>query len=292
MPELPEVQTVVNQLQQIIISKVIKSVEINVPQLVDAQSKKNSAFLEGARIKGIRRVGKNIVIECEDKKGKQVSIAIHLKMTGHLLVGKWKKKNGAWVSQNTDTRAEKVNSYIRVMIHCTDGTMVGLSDARKFARIIIASPKELDSHRFIQNIGVDALSRELSAKSVHKKTSNRAIPIKQTLLDQTVIAGIGNIYADEILYEARIHPRTQTKNITIANWENIIKTARAILKKSIAVGGASMSDYRDIEGRRGGYSDLRLVYKRTGTPCKRCKTPIERVIIATRSSHFCPTCQK
>lgn len=290
MPELPEVETVVRDLQQKIVGKTIRSLESDVPGLFARTSLENvRKDIQNATVNSVTRHGKNIFINLI-KKEKRTVLVVHLKMTGHLLVGTWKKRKGVWISEENDERSHKVNSYIRALITCTDGEMLALCDARKFARIF--TTKETAIHPSLQALGPDALdTRRATANHLFESAKKRKIPIKQFLLDQTVIAGIGNIYADEILWEVRLHPRTPAQSIPFKTWEKIQQATRAILQKSIRLRGASMSDYRDTNGKMGSYNNHRTVYQKTGEPCTRCQTPVERCIIAGRSTHFCPTCQ-
>jgi formamidopyrimidine-DNA glycosylase len=290
MPELPEVETVVRDLERVIVGKTITLYKSEHKRFLESKKQENQ--LGGAKVISVIRIGKNICITV--KRGSVVAqIVIHLKMTGHILMGRWKKEHGVWIATgDQDLLREKVNTYIRAIWTFDDGTQMALCDARKFARILIGSVQEIKEHPWIKNIGPDLFDAKLSSDVMYEKTRKRTGTVKQILLNQTILAGIGNIYADEILWKGKIDPRRKAKDISKDGWGYILKIARLVVKKAIDARGASMSDYRDIYGEKGLYGEMRMVYKRTGKKCLRCNEEIKRIVIAGRGTHWCATCQQ
>ncbi|MEN9341932.1 MAG: hypothetical protein RIQ54_188 [Candidatus Parcubacteria bacterium] len=291
MPELPEVETIVRDLQKIIVGKTIASFLYKQKNSLKKE-KIEKQFIEGARVMSVERKGKNICITVK-KDNAELRIVIHLKMTGHILMGKWKKEEDVWIAkEDQGVLKEKVNSYIRAMWIYDDGSQMALCDARKFARILIGSVREIEDHPWMKSIGPDVFDKQLSADMLYEKTKKRTVTIKQILLNQTILAGIGNIYADEILWESKIDPRTKASDLSREVWGYVLKIARSVIKRAIKARGASMSDYRDVYGKKGLYGEMRMVYRRTGKKCARCGRIIERMVIAGRGTHWCSGCQR
>jgi formamidopyrimidine-DNA glycosylase len=161
-------------------------------------------------------------------------------------------------------------------------------DVRKFGKVLLIASGKSDAR--LDKLGVDAL--RAGGDDLFRAARARKIAIKSVLLDQGVIAGIGNIYADEALFLAGVHPRRSARRVTQQACAAIVAAAQRVMKRSIQTGGSSISDYINPDGSDGGYQNERRVYGRTGEACPRCRTPIVRVVIATRSSHFCPSCQR
>lgn len=293
MPELPEVETTVRGLRTRIIGSTVSTAWSCVPRLfTDTPSRRRFRLLSGWRITEVSRRAKYILIRLTKSALPDLLMAVHLRMTGHFLLGRWTFKNSLWHPTIPGPLFEKVNSYLRAVISFTDGTMLGLCDARKFARIQIAPATKIMQQAPFTSLGPDVFCDSVAPEALFQSARQRGVCVKQILLDQGFLAGIGNIYADEILWKSRIHPRTPAAIVTVSRWRRILENGNAILKSSIAVGGASLSDYRNVSGMRGGYTDIRLAYQRAGAPCLRCGTFISRIVIAGRSSHFCPRCQR
>lgn len=289
MPELPEVETIVNDLKKLIVGRIIRDVWFDAPKIIrkpiPQEFKKEIA---GFKIKDIERKGKNIIFRLKKQNEKKI-LLIHQKLTGHLLYGKWKLRENKWVPEKQGPLAEKVNNYIHLMFYFDNGQMLGLSDLRKFAKVILFDEKEFGKLEEIKKLGPDALKIDFNA--FRKILENNAIKIKQLLMDQEKIAGIGNIYSDEILWASKIHPFRPANRISSAETKKIFDSIKKILKKAIKCRGASISDYRDPKGIKGEYDEIRKVYRREKQPCSRCQTPIKRIKIKSRSAHFCPKCQ-
>lgn len=288
MPELPEVETIVSGLKKTIVGLKIKDVWSDWGKTIKNPFDKFKKELINRKIKGVRRRGKNILIDLDKNK----TLLVHQKLTGHLLYGKWKFIKGNWKPVSKGPLEERVNNYIHLMFYLSNGEMLGLSDLRKFAKVILADTDELNKLADIKNLGPEPLSQTFTFKKFKKILKKKRGKIKQILMNQEVIAGIGNIYSDEILWTAKINPFKETSALKDDELKKIYSAIKSVLKKAISVRGDSMSDFRDIFGRKGGYQNIQKVYQREGNPCQRCKTKIERKKIGGRSAHFCPKCQR
>ena len=289
MPELPEVQTIVSDLNRKVRREKVIDFWTDWPRLIKTPSltvfKKK---IKGLRIESVERIGKNVVFFLSNNK----ALLIHQKMTGHLMVGRWDVKGGRARAAQKGPFGERVNQYIHALFYLENGKMIALSDMRKFARIAFGEREEILKLKDITQLGPDALDPKLTFKEFSERVKARKKSIKLTLMDPSVVAGIGNIYADEILWSAKIHPLRKANTIKEKELLAIFEFTKKILKKAIRLRGTSTGDYRDTAGEKGMYGKVILAYKRTGAPCKRCKTPIRRTRAGQRSAHFCPHCQK
>jgi formamidopyrimidine-DNA glycosylase len=301
MPELPEVQTIVDELKNRVCGRTIVDFWTNSPKLIKKPSLKEFiSKIKGLSIVDVQRKGKNIIFYLQPNKGSSDKLFVmlaHQKMTGHFLIGKWKLKKIEGVTMPIpETKgpisSDKYNSYVRVIFYLDNGKQLGLSDLRKFAKIVLGTAREIENSKEILDLGPDALSKEFNADYFYPILQKRNKPIKSVLLEQGVSSGIGNIYADEGLFVARINPLRKSNSLSKNEAAKLINSVKKVLKKSLRLRGTSSSDYRDTYGNRGGYDKVRYVYNREGLPCKRCGTIIKRIKIGQRSSHFCPHCQK
>ncbi len=270
MPELPEVETTVRSLRR----EVLKRTFVRAwPQML----------LEGMRIEDIYRQGKCIVFSLQDGK----SLFVHLRMTGHFLVGKWKMVDGEWESEE-EIMQDKRNKFLRFMFLFDDGKQLALSDQRKFADVRLLSSFELKN--YLSSLGPDIMSlqKEEFKKMLHQKKRE----IKPLLMDQKFISGMGNIYAAEALHMAQIHPAKRSHLLSSVEAEKLHDCSLKVLKKSIELQGDSTSDYRLIDGTKGGYQEEHLVYNRKDCSCFTCGGKIKRIILGSRGSYYCPYCQK
>ncbi len=318
MPELPEVQTIVGDLNKKIIGKRIVGVWFDAPKLIKrpkAEDLENQ--IKGLRIKEIKRRGKNILIYLGKPKtansksadNKQLAaddmlLLIHQKMTGHLLVGKWSvRKTKTRMRLSEDGRNsvislikgplnEKVNNYIHVIFYLDSGEQLALSDLRKFAKVVFGKRNEIENIPELKKLGIDPLDGRFTFEKFNKIIRSLPGKIKQILMDQEKISGIGNIYSDEILWKAQIHPLRRANSLSEGELKKIYKATGGILKKAIKLRGTSISDFRDTAGKSGNYGNVRSVYRKEGRPCPVCGGKIERIRIGGRSAHFCPVCQK
>lgn len=302
MPELPEVQTVVNDLNKKVVGRKITGAWFDWPKMIKDpldQSKNKVAhkhvevfekFLKGESIVKARRRAKNILIYLSGGK----LLLIHQKMTGHMLVGKWVVKKGKRpVPIEPKTLiTDPYNKYVHLILYLDNGKMLGLSDLRKFAKVIASSAKEIENLPELTNLGPDALDSNLKFMDFKKRILKKSQRIYQVLMDQQVIAGIGNIYSSEILWLAKVYPFKAAKKLSEKELKSIWQAMHKVLSRALKLRGTSTSDFRDTDGEKGGYGNELLVYQRGGEPCFRCKTKIKRVMVGGRSAHFCPHCQK
>ncbi len=292
MPELPEVQTIVDDLNKKIKGLTITDVWTDWPKQFKRSPGGFDGFkkaVKGKKIVKVWRLGKNIIF---DLSGGKIML-IHQKMTGHLLVGTWDMRHGTWRAKENGLLTERVNGYIHVMFWLSSDRMLALSDLRKFAKILVVDEKDFKNLEDVKNIGPDPLKPNFNFKEFKNLISKKRGVIKKVLMDQNVISGIGNIYADDILFTAKIHPLRKVEKLNEKELKAIFEATKKILKKAVKLRGTSTSDYRDTSGKKGGYGDVRLVYQKEGEKCPRgCDGVIKRIKIGGRSAHFCPNCQK
>ncbi len=300
MPELPEVQTIVDDLNKKIIGRRITDVWFDTPKII---KKPKPAELEkqikGLKIVDVRRKGKNILVYLTNNKQPTTNdflLLIHQKLTGHLLYGKWQIKKVSGIKYQVSSLIsgsleEKVNNYIHLIFYLDNDWQLALSDLRKFAKVLFGPKEEIENLPDLKKIGPEPLARNFDISAFQNLIKRERRKIKQVLMDQEVIAGIGNIYSDEILWQAKIHPFMPTYKLKTYQLKNLYKAMRQILQKAIKLRGTSISDFRDTGGKPGAYTEIRKVYQREGEPCNRCGTPIKRVKIGGRSAHYCPKCQ-
>lgn len=287
MPELPEVETTVRDLVKKVRGRKILDVWSDVPRYFNGG--KFASFhrnVKNRRIKDIYRKGKNILFLLDNGW----LLLIHQKMTGHFLVGRWNRRGDGWFFRGAGPLGEKVNTYLHLVFKLDDGRQLALSDLRKFAKVALAEKGDLEKSSHLKSVAPDAL--ELSEEEFLEKLEVKNGKIKQVLMDQGVVSGIGNIYADEILWKVKIHPLTPVQKIDRAKIGEIYKTAGEILRQAITYRGTSIEDYRDTAGKLGRYGDVLKVYQREGEKCPRCSMKIQRMKIGGRSAHYCPKCQR
>jgi len=290
MPELPEVETIVNDLKLKVLGRTFIDLWTDAEGLIK-RPKKFSDFKKGVigeRIQSVRRRGKNIVFELSGGK----AMLIHQKMTGHLLLGKWSKTAQGWKPEVPGPIADDpMNRFLHLIFWFDDGSMLALSDMRKFAKAELWDAKDLRESQET-DLGPEPLEPEFSFERFKDRLKDKKGKIKQILMDQEAIAGIGNIYSDEILFQAKVAPSRRVSSLSDEELKEIYKAAKEILKKAIKARGASVSDFRDLQGEKGGFQKLAKVYRREGEKCPECSAIIKREKMGGRSAHFCPNCQK
>lgn len=295
MPELPEVQTIVGDLKQKVMGHKILDVVCDWEKLIKEPSfRKFREEISGLIIEDIKRRAKNIIINLSAGK----TLLIHLKMTGHLLVSScWEFKRNQLRKKENDNCLEddpigsdKMNKFVHLGFELDKGKNLMLSDLRKFASVRLIDTKKLPE--YLAGYGPEPLDEDFTYEKFRNILSGQKGNIKQILMDQKVLAGIGNIYSDEILFEAQINPKEKIKNIPESKMKKLFKAIKNVLQKAIEYRGNSISDYRDTEGKKGKYQEVRKVYRREGQPCLECGAKIKRIKIGGRSAHFCPKCQK
>ncbi len=291
MPELPEVEITVRGLNKKVLERTFVDVWTDFEKVIK-KPKDFEEFKKGLKGKEIQKVwrrGKNIIFDLSDN----LNLLIHQKLTGHLLTGNWKMKNGNWKPSKNKFLQERVNNYIHLMFWLDKGLMLALSDLRKFAKVELWDSKKLRESKEIKSLGLEPLAKDFSFEKFKKAFSKRRKgKIKSVLMDQTIIAGIGNIYSDEILWKARIHPLKDVSKLKDKDLRKIYHEIKKILTRAIKFHGSSVSNFRDTEGRKGKFDQLLNVYRKEGKKCPRCGTIIRKIKIAGRTAHFCSNCQK
>ncbi len=290
MPELPEVQTMVEDLEKKVLNRTFLNVWTDTPKIVK-KPKSFGAFqkqIKGKTIKKIWRRAKNILIELS---GGHV-LLVHNKMTGHLLYGSWERKGNVWWPKDAGPMQEKVNGYIRIVFFLDNNKMLALSDLRKFAKVELWEKGKLFNSKEFQGIGPEPLEKGFTFEVFEKILENKKGKVKQVLMKPEIIAGIGNIYSDEILWRAKVSPQKDISKLNKTELRLIYQNIRRVLEKAIALRGESFSDFRDPQGEKGFFDTERMVYQREGEKCSRCGTKIKRIKMGGRSAHFCPHCQK
>jgi formamidopyrimidine-DNA glycosylase len=288
MPELPEVQTTVNNLKPKALNRAFVGVWSDWKKTI----KKPANFFEfekqikNKKIKNVWRRAKNIIFDLTDG----YSLLVHQKMTGHLLFGEWVLKNGKWQAKGNGFLADKINGFIHVMFFFDNGKMLALSDARKFAKIELQKTEELKKE--FKKLGPEPLNKNFTFEKFSQILKNKNSKIKQVLMDQSVVAGIGNIYASEALWMAKIHPESKASSVNAEKLRDLYQSIKKVLELSIKLGGESFSDYRKPDGSEGGYDSKRKVYRREGQNCNRCGYAIKKMKIGQRGTFYCPNCQK
>ncbi len=267
MPELPEVETIIRGLSRHLVGRRIANVEFLWPGLVVGDVDETTRQLRGQRIADIHRHGKYIVVELQRARRKSC-LVIHLRMTGNLVI------NG------------EPGPFTRAVLYLDGGPALVYDDIRKFGRwqwSPALPPRLLE-------LGPDPL--EISEADFLVRLRARHAMAKALLLDQEFLRGLGNIYADESLFRAGIHPRTNTASIGPVRARRLWTAIREVLNDAIAQGGSSINNYVDSNGDKGYFQLSTLVYGRKGENCAKCESPIRRIVIASRSTHFCPRCQR
>lgn len=291
MPELPEVETIVRGLNQKIKGRKIVGLWTDWSKYfrLPKGEKEIKKSVIGKKIIGVSRRAKNVLIHLSGNH----LLLIHQKLSGHLMVGKWKRQNKQWVPQlPTGPLTDPMNRFIRLIFFLDNSQMLALSDLRRFAKVLCGSRETVFNLPDLKNLGPEPLDPKFTFDKFKDLFSGKRGCIKQVLMDQSFISGIGNIYADEILWFSKIHPLAKTEKLKSEDLRKIYQAMKFILKKAVKLRGTSIDDYRDVEGRRGSYDKVRYIYQREGEPCRRCKTEIRRIKLGGRSAHFCPKCQK
>jgi formamidopyrimidine-DNA glycosylase len=283
MPELPEVQTVVLQLGKRIIDRTFLDFRSTWPKKVLTPQTVMRRCLRGATAIGTRRFGKHIVIDLDN----QHSIIIHLKMTGHLLYKTPETRESPVFTQ------DKMNGYIHHIFTFSNGATLEFSDMRKFGWIKLIPTDEVERLKSIADLGIDALAPQLNETVFRSRLAKRERrTIGEALLDQGVVAGVGNIYRSEALFLAGIRPMRKAGELTQAEWKQLLAAVKKVLRHAARLGGTSDGDFRDLDGLTGRFERSLFVYGREGLPCKKCGTIVERIKIGQRSAFFCPCCQR
>ena len=287
MPELPEVETVVRGLNRLIIKKKIINESHDWPKSFPNSPESVEAFMVGSEIENVRRRAKVIIIDLDSG----YSLVVHLKMTGQIVYRG--EENWGAGHPNDDFLAILPNKSTRVQIDFSDGSNLYFNDQRKFGWMKLLPTNQVENLPFFQKVGPEPLEKsfrlsEFMQRFVRKKRS----VIKAALLDQSVIAGVENIYADEALWRAEIHPETKVENLDEQDFKRLYESIRYVMNLSIEKGGSTARNYVHADGSKGNYLEYASVFRKEGTLCSRCGTEIIKIRVAGRGTHLCPRCQK
>ncbi len=287
MPELPEVETVRRGLHELIIGRTVKKVVHDTPKSFPNAAADVEMFLVGAKVIDVRRRAKVLLIDLDS----QYTLVIHLKMTGQLVFRANDARFGAG-HPNDSLIGELPDRSTRVTFTFADDSYLYFNDQRKFGWVRLMPTLEVPNIDFMQKVGPEPLEHDFTSNQFKERFKRKAkSPIKAALLDQTVIAGVGNIYADESLWGAKIHPLRKVATITDDEFEKLYHELRDVMNLAIEKGGSTDRNYVNAEGKKGSYIDFARVFRREGKPCPRCGTIIVKFKAAGRGTHICPHCQ-
>jgi len=268
MPELPEVESIVRGLRDPLAGHTIVRARLSRRDLYRTGSR-TLGSIAGSKIEKVDRFGKAIVFRLDPP----AALVVHLGMTGNLILA------------HSGGRPQR-QKHRHAVIHTAGGTRLDYVDPRRFGYLWVGPADDLGTR-----LGIGPDPFELTAPMLRDILGNRTAPIKSLLLHQRLISGLGNIYADEVLFRVGIHPLT-TGRLAAKSADGLLAAARAVLRRAIQHGGTTIRDYRRADGSTGAFQRRLTVYGRTGEPCHRCGTSIERIVLSARSTHFCPQCQK
>ncbi len=270
MPELPEVQTILDALTPQILDQAILRVTALWPPVVDRPDRPLfEAWMQGRRVVAVGRRGKYMLFRLDDDRW----LIMHLRMTGKVRV----------VAAD-----EPLRPHDRLIFHLADGRDWRFEDQRKFGRVyLVEDPQEV-----VGKLGPEPLGPDFTADDLAATLARRTAPIKSLLLDQRIVAGIGNIYADEALFRARIHPLRPGGSLTPDEITRLVAAVQEVLQQALNEMGTTLRDYRRPDGSVGSFQNSLQVFRRTGEPCPSCGAPIQRIVVGGRSTHFCPREQK
>lgn len=293
MPELPEVETIRRGLGRLLPGKkILSAIHIDSPKSFPNPTAEVDSFMIGASVVGVRRRAKVLLIELDS----DYTLVVHLKMTGQLVY--------VDSSQSIEPRfggGHPTDSLIgqlpdrstRVVVKFTDGSTLYFNDQRKFGWMRLVPTISVPDIDFMKRVGPEPLEIDFTAVQFIPRIRRRNnTTIKAAILDQSVLAGVGNIYADESLWGAKIHPSKRVRDVSDDQLAELLVQIKAVMTLSIEKGGSTDRNYVDAEGQRGSYLQFANVFRREGQPCNRCGTTIEKIRVAGRGTHVCPNCQK
>lgn len=273
MPELPEVESVVRALKNRILNYRIMDVEIYLDNIIDYPNKEEfTTNIKNQEIVDVTRRGKWIVIELT-----HYYLLVHLRMEGKFFL------------KETAIKREK---HEHIIFHLNNGKELRYRDTRKFGKMLLLPKEELENAKPFRKIGVEPFGEELTVDYLKSKFKSKIIPIKTSLLDQTIIAGIGNIYVDEILFLSHVYPGKKTSSLSKKQITSIVQYTKEVLTKAVEEGGTKIRTYTSMDGEPGHYQNYLNVHTKSGSPCPNCGTLIEKIKIGGRGTYYCKKCQK
>lgn len=272
MPEIAEVETVRNTLKRMILNKKIIDVNIIYPKIIESNITDFKNILVGRSIIDISRRGKYLLFDLDD-----YVLISHLRMEGKYFI---KKSN------------EPIEKHEHIIISFSDNTDLRYHDTRKFGRMNLVKKNDVNNIECIKKQGIEANDKSLSKEYIYNKIHNKHIPIKTLLLDQTIISGLGNIYANEVLFSSHINPERMGSSLSLAECESVARCSNKIIDEAIKYGGTTIKSYTSSLGVTGRFQQFLNVHKKENEPCPVCNTKIVRIKIGGRSTYYCPNCQK
>ena len=287
MPELPEVETVRRGLDKLIVGKKVKNAyAIDSPKSFPNTATDVAEFMVGSGVQSVRRRAKVLLIDLTS----DYTLVVHLKMTGQLVYVGSDRWGGGHPDDNFVN--ELPSKMTRAVIEFDDGSNLYFNDQRKFGWVKLFPSLEVPNINFMQKVGPEPLEDGFTAKEFIPRMRRRNnTTVKAAILDQTVLAGVGNIYADESLWGAKIHPATRVKNVTDKELSKLLEQIKFVMNLSLEQGGSTDRNYVDAEGKKGNYLKFANVFRREGQVCTRCGTEIIKTRVAGRGTHVCLSCQ-
>ena len=283
MPELPEVETIRRQLEPELRSRRIERLEVlDARWTRPVKPRQVEEQVNGRTIESLRRRGKYLLMDLEGG----ITLVMHLRMTGNLLL----VNEGDLVAAVDEGAFEREERYLRARFSLDDGRELWFSDARRFGEAFVLATDRVEE-RFAGRVGIEPFSEQFTADAIERLAAGRKAPLKSFLLDQAGIAGVGNIYADEALWRAELHPLSPAGSMRHEHAEALREGVIEALRAGIDEGGASVDDYVDARGERGSMQDEFIVHNREGETCPRCGDTIRRIVVSGRSTYFSPGCQ-
>ncbi len=275
MPELPEVETVRKGLERLVVGKTIDAVTVLWPRIIELpEVPLFQAFLSGQEIIGVQRRGKFLILKLTD-----FDLVSHLRMEG---------KYEYFPSAQTAIQ----DKHTHVIFQMQDGSQLQYRDVRKFGRMALVPKNQSSKYKGIQQLGPEPLSHDFDKIAFQEALKKKTMAIKPLLLNQKIVVGLGNIYVDESLWLASIHPERLASSLTERETSLLYESIIAVLGQAVEAGGTTIRTYANALGEAGTFQVSLQVYGQTGQPCTRCQTPIQKIKVAQRGTHFCPTCQK
>lgn len=275
MPELPEVETVRKGLERLVVGKTIDAVTVLWPRIIELpEVPLFQAFLSGQEIIGVQRRGKFLILKLTD-----FDLVSHLRMEG---------KYEYFPSAQTAIQ----DKHTHVIFQMQDGSQLQYRDVRKFGRMALVPKNQSSKYKGIQQLGPEPLSHDFDKIAFQEALKKKTMAIKPLLLNQKIVVGLGNIYVDESLWLASIHPERLASSLTERETSLLYESIIEVLGQAVEAGGTTIRTYANALGEAGTFQVSLQVYGQTGQPCARCQTPIQKIKVAQRGTHFCPTCQK
>ncbi|MEE5988642.1 DNA-formamidopyrimidine glycosylase [Ligilactobacillus equi] len=273
MPELPEVETVRRGLRKLVQGSRITEVEIMYPKMIEGDSREFATTLRGKVLEGVDRRGKFLLLRFSDGW----TVVSHLRMEGKYFV----EKKGAPIRKHT-----------HVIFNLDDGRQLRYNDVRKFGRMRLIKTGSETQLPSLKKLGPEPVAADFKVAAFYQGLQKKKKAIKPALLDQNLVTGLGNIYVDEVLWMSKIHPQTPCNHLTQADVQILHDNIIQELARAVEAGGTTIRSYTDAFQNEGGFQFELQAYQKTGQPCPRCQTPIERIVVGQRGTHFCPNCQQ